>query len=57
MLWMPARCFWEKPHARKMGLMPPPECASELILGSADAKGILESILAAPKNKTVAEAA
>jgi phosphoribosylformylglycinamidine synthase len=39
------------------GLMPHPERASEDILGSADGRLIFESIIAALKNKTVAQAA
>jgi phosphoribosylformylglycinamidine synthase subunit PurQ / glutaminase len=39
------------------GLMPHPDRASEEILGSADGKFIFESIFAALKNKTVAQAA
>jgi phosphoribosylformylglycinamidine synthase len=39
------------------GLMPHPERACELLLGSADGKWILESVIAALENKTVAKAA
>ena len=39
------------------GLMPHPERACELLLGSEDGKWIFESIFAALKNKTVARAA
>jgi phosphoribosylformylglycinamidine synthase len=39
------------------GLMPHPERASEEILGSADGRLIFESIFAALKNKTIAQAA
>jgi phosphoribosylformylglycinamidine synthase I len=39
------------------GLMPHPERACELVLGSDDGKWIFESLFAALKNKTVAQAA
>ena len=39
------------------GLMPHPERACEPLLGSDDGKWIFESIFAALKNKTVAQAA
>jgi hypothetical protein len=39
------------------GLMPHPERACEPLLGSDDGKWIIESIFAALKNKTVAQAA
>jgi phosphoribosylformylglycinamidine synthase len=40
-----------------LGLMPHPERASEAILGSADGRGIFESVLAAQQKKQVAQAA
>jgi phosphoribosylformylglycinamidine synthase len=49
----------QRRHERRnvAGLMPHPERACEPLLGSDDGKWIFESIFAALKNKTVAQAA
>jgi hypothetical protein len=50
--------FMFYPNAQSVaGLMPHPERACEPLLGSDDGKWIFESIFAALKNKTVAQAA
>ena len=53
MLWTPTKSF----RRNVAGLMPHPERACEPLLGSDDGKWIFESIFAALKNKTVAQAA
>jgi hypothetical protein len=53
MLWTPTNKFLRN----VAGLMPHPERACELLLGSDDGQWIFESIFAALKNKTVAQAA
>ncbi len=57
MFWTPAKFFLEQPFAPEAGLMPHPERASEPALGSDNGKWIFESIFAALKNKTAAQAA
>ena len=57
MFWTPAKLFLEQPFTPEAGLMPHPGRASEPALGSDDGKWIFESIFAALKNKTVAQAA
>jgi hypothetical protein len=56
MFWTTAN-FLGQPFTPEAGLMPHPERASELALGSDDGKWIFESLFAALKNKMAAAAA
>jgi hypothetical protein len=57
MFWTPAKLFLEQPFTPEAGLMPHPERASELALGSDDAKWFFESIFAALEKKTASASA